>query len=433
MTRLARLTACLCLSFMAGCAAPGPISSPLQAPAISAPLISAPVISATTRPVILISLDGFRADYLDRGLTPNIAALAAIGVRATAMRPVFPSVTFPNHYSLVTGLYPDRHGIVNNTMEDPAIPGVRFSLSNHDALADERWWDEATPLWITAERQGLGAATMFWPGSDSIIHGYRPNYWQAYDKTVPAETRVDTVLGWLDLPLQKRPSFLTLYMEEVDTAGHEDGPDSEGVGQALRVVDGAIGRLIDGLRMRGLLDSVDLIIVADHGMAATARDRVTFLDDWADAKSFRLISGGPVAGIAPEPGHEAEVARAFLAPHPHVECWRKADIPPRFHYGTNPRVPPIVCLSEIGWQVATHEAAAKQKSFNLGQHGYDPADPAMRALFVAHGPDFRQGLVMTQGFDNIDVYPLMTRLLGLKPEPNDGNPAVLAGILNAGS
>jgi predicted AlkP superfamily pyrophosphatase or phosphodiesterase len=420
MNRLIRVLGWCVFLALAACAGPQP------------PPAQTGKITAVTTPVILISLDGFRADYLDRGLTPNIAALAAAGVRATAMRPAFPSVTFPNHYSIVTGLYPDHHGIVNNTMEDPAIPGVRFTLSNKAAQDDERWWDEATPLWVTAERQGLGAATIFWPGSDRVIHGMRPNYWKAYDKTVPDDARVDTILGWLDLPVQSRPSFLTLYMEDVDTAGHDSGPDSAGVDEALRHVDVAIGRLTDGLRQRGLLDRVNMIIVADHGMAATSPDRVVFLDDWVDAKSFHLISGGAVAGVSPEPAQTAAVERALLAPHDHVQCWRKADIPPRLHYGANPRVPPIVCLAEIGWILTTHADAAKQKTFSLGQHGYDGADPLMRALFVAHGPAFRQGLVVTQGFDNVDVYPLMTNLLGIKPEANDGNLADIAEMLNAG-
>jgi predicted AlkP superfamily pyrophosphatase or phosphodiesterase len=386
-------------------------------------------ISATTAPVILISLDGFRADYLDRGLTPNIAALAASGVRTAGMRPAFPSLTFPNHYTLVTGLYPDHHGMVSNTMEDPAIPGGHFAPS---AQGDERWWDEATPIWISAERQGMGAATMFWPGSDQIIHGMRPNYWKPYDKSVSPDARVDTVLGWLDLPIPVRPSFLTLYLEDVDSAGHASGPDSDGVNDALRRVDAAIGRLADGLRQRGILDKVNLIIVADHGMAATSPDRVDFLDDWADAKFFRLISGGAVAGVSPQPGHTAEVERALLAPHDHAKCWRKAELPPHLHYGHNPRVPPIVCLAEIGWIVATHQDAAEHKGFALGQHGYDGAEPAMRALFVAHGPAFRAGLAITEPFDNVDVYPIMTHLLGIAPEPNDGNLADVAEMLNAG-
>jgi predicted AlkP superfamily pyrophosphatase or phosphodiesterase len=378
--------------------------------------------------VILISIDGFRADYLDRGLTPNIAALAAQGVRAQAMRPSFPSVTFPNHYTLVTGLYPDHHGVVNNTMEDPATPGKVFNTGDSH---DERWWDEATPIWITAQRQGLRAATMFWPGSDIAIHGTLPERWMPFDKSVTAEKRTDTVLAWLDLPPDQRPAFTTLYFEEVDSAGHVGGPDSDGVNKALQHVDGAIGRLVDGLKQRGLFDRVNLIIVADHGMEANSPQRVIYLDDLVDPKTVHVEVSGLVTGLHAEPGHEAEVEKALLKPHDHMQCWRKADIPTRLHYGTNPRVPAIVCLAEPGWAIWTHDFIASLKGgFVYGMHGYDPADPQMGALFVAEGPAFRQGMVHPV-FDNVDVYLLLTHLLAIKPEPNDGKFGEVADMLRS--
>jgi predicted AlkP superfamily pyrophosphatase or phosphodiesterase len=391
-----------------------------------------PVQAGSRPPVILVSLDGFRQDYLDRGLSPNLGQLAATGARATAMRPAFPSLTFPNHYTLVTGLYPDHHGMVNNTMEDPAIPGERFTLADAAAQADERWWDEATPLWVTAGRQGPRTATMFWPGSDQTIQGARPTYWKKYDKGLPIDQRVDTVLGWLDLPPAERPQFLTLYMEPVDTAGHAFGPDSAGVNAAIGAVDSAIGRLVGGLSARGLLDRVNLVIVADHGMAATSPDRVIDLDDVVDATAFHLVVGGAVAGLSPEPGRDADLARLVSAPHAHFQCWRRADIPARLHYGANPRVPPIVCLAETGWLITTRQEAARHSGFPLGQHGYDGADPSMAALFIAHGPAFREGTVITRGFDNVDIYPLLADLLGVRPEPNDGKLSEISGILKPG-
>ena len=366
-------------------------------------------------PLILISIDGFRADYLDRGLSPTLSALAQDGVRAEAMRPSFPSLTFPNHYTLVTGLRPDEHGIVNNTMEDPAIPGTTFTLANHAATGDERWWDDATPIWVTAERQGVRAGTMFWPGSDAAIHGVRPSLWKPYDKAFPAEARVDTVLSWLDLPEGQRPRFLTLYFEEVDTQGHAHGPDSSEVNTAIADVDGAIVRLVAGLKARGLFERANLVIVADHGMAAVPSGQAVYLDDLATAGSFRLVSGGAVAGVEPMAGREEE-AQALLGAHPHVDCWRKSQIPARLHYGAHRRVPSIVCLAQDGWALTVHTSRGHAPA---GQHGYDPADPHMAALFVAHGPAFARGVTL-HPFDNVDVYPLMTTVLGVKPEPNDG-------------
>jgi len=380
------------------------------------------------RTTILVSLDGFRADYFDRGLTPTLKALADHGVRAKAMHPSFPSLTFPNHYTLVTGLRPDEHGIVSNTMEDRRIPGVTFKLSAREAVTDRRWWDESEPLWVSARKQGIHASTMFWPGSEAPIQGLYADDWKPYLKSMPAEERVDTVLGFLDRPKAKRPRFVTLYFEKVDVAGHDTGPESPEVNHAIEGVDAALARLVDGLKARGLYDKVDVIVVSDHGMAFTPADHRIFLDDWISPDLVRPISMETIAGMEAKPGHEAEVQKAVVGAHPHITCYNKADLPKRLHYGHNPRVAPIVCIPEAGWQLTTREAMAKRKHVSLGEHGYDPASPTMDALFVAHGPDFREGVVL-EPFDNVDVYSLLARLTGIRPHRNDGNLADLRPAL----
>jgi predicted AlkP superfamily pyrophosphatase or phosphodiesterase len=379
--------------------------------------------------VILVSIDGFRADYLERGLTPNIAALAAAGARAQSMRPAFPTITFPNHTTLVTGLYPDHHGIVNNTMEDAAMPGVKFTTTTaHDA----RWWDGETPIWVTAQRQGLHSASEFWPGSDIPNHGILPDHVLPFDEKVPPDQRTDTVLGWMDLPPDQRPEFIMLYFDQVDGAGHAAGPDSDKVNQALRSVDQAIGRLVAGLCQRALFDRANLIILADHGMEANSPERVVYLDDIVDPKTVHVEATGVITGLRAEPGHEAAVEQALLKPHAHMQCWRKADFPPRLHYGTNPRVPALLCLAEPGWAIWTHAFIAGLKGgFVYGMHGYDPADPLMGALFVAEGPAFKQGAVHAS-FDNVDVYSLLTHLLAMSAEPNDGKFSDIADMLKSG-
>lgn len=387
-------------------------------------------------PLILISLDGFRADYLDRGRTPVLSGLASSGVRADAMRPAFPSVTEPNHYTLVTGLYPDHHGIVSNVMEDPRLaPDGTFNHTDHRSIADERWWDAATPLWVAAERRGIRSAAMFWPGSDVAIHGVRPSLWKPFDASVPPERRVDGVLAWLDLPESRRPDFILLYFEQTDEAGHAAGPESKAVDTALRQVDGALARLLDGLRQRHLSERVNLVIVSDHGMAATALDRTIFLDDLVDPADVHVLSLGAVTELRPLAGREEKVAARLRGQHSaHVACWSRADIPAGLHYGGNPRVSPFVCLAETGWLVTTRQAVSAArgtgKSFPAGAHGYDPDDPAMAALFVAHGPAFLSG-VRQPAFDNVDLYDLLCRLLAVPPEPNDGNEARLLGVLKA--
>jgi predicted AlkP superfamily pyrophosphatase or phosphodiesterase len=396
---------------------------PLAALLFLAALV-APAAAAPARPVtILISIDAFRADYLDRGVTPNLLALATDGARA-AMRPSFPSKTFPNHYALVTGLRPDRNGIVANNMVDDTIPGVKFSMGNAAAVTDGRWWGEAEPIWVTAERAGIVTGTMFWPGSEAEIRGVRPHYTAHFDLAMPSDARVDKLLSWFDAPPAERPRLATLYFNIVDDAGHHFGPDSPQVNAAAATVDAAIGRLEAGLKARGIV--ANLIVVADHGMAATSEDRRVFIDDLVGKDAYHALDLGPIGTIYPNPGHEAEVAKALVGAHPHLDCWLRADIPARFHYGHNPRVAPIFCLPQTGWELTTHDAHPKDP--NLGDHGYDNASPEMAAVFVATGPAFRHG-VKLPSFDNVDVYPLLARLVGVKPQPNDGRLADLTPAL----
>jgi predicted AlkP superfamily pyrophosphatase or phosphodiesterase len=376
--------------------------------------------------LILISIDGYRADYLDRGHSPVLAELAADGVRAKGLRPVFPSLTFPNHYTIVTGLYPDEHGIVNNTMHDPVLGN--FSPPNRAANTDGRWWDQAEPIWVTAQKQGRRTASVYWPGTQAQIHGVRPTYWQLFDPSVPPDARVDQVLAWLDLPIDQRPTFVSLYFENADVAGHSYGPDSLQVDEALVTLDAALGRLVAGLRERNQYDSTNLVILSDHGMSASSPERMVLLDQIVNPGHIELVSALVNAGIDPKPGYAAEVEQALLAPHPHLQCWKKEHLPKKFHYGKNKRIPAIQCVAEDGWMVSTAAVESKRTQPLLGEHGYDNDGPKMRALFVAHGPSFKQHLTVPV-FDNINVYLLLAKLMGLQPLHNEGNPAVGAGML----
>lgn len=379
-------------------------------------------------PLILVSIDGYRADYITRGLSPNLAALAADGVHAQSMRSSFPTLTFPNHYSIVTGLYPDHHGIVNNRFIDP-LSGKKFVYNDPSTTADPAWWG-GEPLWVSAERQGKHAATMFWPGSDVAIAGVHPEHWSRFDGQLAPSARVDQALAWLDLPPSARPDFLTLYFEQLDHAGHDFGPDSAEVNAALSEVDVALGRLVSGLRERGLLAKANLVIVSDHGITATSDKRVVVIDSVVDIRSVDVINAGVLAGLAAKPGREAEVEHALLAPHEHMHCWKKSEVPARLHYGSNARIPPYLCLADDGWLIDTREFLDRPKHHvSRGEHGYDNDDPNMRALFVAHGPAFRRRLEIPQ-FDNVDLYPLLAKLLGITPAPNDGDPRTLAPVVS---
>ena len=379
------------------------------------PRLAAPAVPARAPVTILVSIDGFRADYLARGVTPNLAALAATGVHA-AMRPAFPSLTFPNHTALVTGLVPDRNGIVGNVMTDARRPGVRFTLADTKQSLDPFWWDEAEPIWITAERQGVRTATMFWPGSEVAHGGTRAADWQRYDEHVDNAQRVRAVIDWLRRPAATRPRFVTLYFDSVDHAGHEFGPDAAETTAAVAEADARIGDLRRDLA--GLGQPADLVIVADHGMAATSKERVVRLDRLIDLHDVEIVGDGPSAGVAPIAEATPRVEAALLRPQPHMTCWRKADIPPRFDYGRNPRVPPIVCLAETGWSILMRD-----RDVPKGSHGFDNAAPAMRAVFIASGPGIAPRVALPD-FDNVAVYPLLARLIGIVPCTNQGGDAL---------
>ncbi len=403
---------------MAGCVTRATIE-PVAAPSASVP--------ATRPSVLLVSLDGFRADYLELGITPNLARIAREGVRAAWMNPSYPTLTFPNHYSIVTGLRPDHHGIVHNTMRDAALGG--FKLSNRDAVGDGRWWG-GEPIWVGAEKAGLPSAAMYWPGSEAAIGGVRPTRWNQYidGETLPYDVRVDTVLGWLSEPEATRPRIATLYFEAVDHGAHAHGPDSPQAHAAVREVDAAIGRLLRGLDARGLRDRVNLIVVSDHGMATVPHGQLVAVEDVVSWQEATVVTIGQVIGIAPNPGFERQVERRLLGAHEQYDCWRKGELPARWHYGTHPRIPPIVCQMREGWDMLPREIVARRPAHDRGSHGFDPALPSMRALFVARGPAFKAGTVI-EPFDNVDVYPLLARLLGIEPAPHDGDIAPLLPAL----
>lgn len=379
------------------------------------------------RPVtILVSIDGFRTDYLDRGITPNLSALAAQGATGP-MRPSFPTKTFPNHYTVVTGMRPDRNGISGNNMIDPRRPGQMFSLGDSRQALDPFWWSEAEPIWITAERAGIRTATMFWPGSEVPFEGTRPSDWLRFDQNISNAQRVRTVIDWLRRPEAIRPALVTLYFDTVDTAGHRFGPDSEQVNAAIADVDARIGDLVKEIGELG--QAANFVILADHGMRQTDGSRVIQLDDFIDRESYIAVEVGPYAAIEPITGTDSRVADALLVPHDHMDCARKEDLPERLHYGTNPRVAAIVCIAENGWTIL---AGPPRYPVEGGAHGYDNADPEMLALFIASGPAFATGVKLPV-FDNVDVAPLLREVLDLPQDPNlDGTLAPVQPALAGG-
>lgn len=383
------------------------------APPNTTPVAATVVAPAPAPTVILVSVDGLRATTIGSGLMPAVDAIAAFGVHAAWLTPSYPTQTFPNHYTLVTGLRPDHHGIVHNQMRD-AVLGT--FVSKGPSARDGRWWG-GEPIWATLQKQGGIAATMFWPGSEAQIAGQRPRYYMRYDKQMAANDRVDQVLAWLDLPAAERPRLVTLYFENYDVAAHATGTDSDASIDALKTVDAAIARLREGLHNRELDASTDLIVVSDHGMITVRGQDVRYLDDLVPANTFEVVHVGPLAGLNPKPGHVQQVEKALVGRHDRYECWRKQDLPARWQYGHNSRVPAILCQADPGWRVLIR--SMPESAERRGEHSYAPEAPVMRATFVATGPDFINGTQLP-AFANVDVYPLLARLLHITPAANDG-------------
>jgi len=382
----------------------------------------APAPQPRSRTVVVLGFDGFARRYLDSDSAPALHALARTGVTTTrGMIPSFPTVTFSNFYALATGLYPDHSGIVNNRFYDPAYDS---EFVYKDPIAREAHWWGGEPIWLTAEKQGTRSATMFWVGSDAPIDGMHPSRWHSYDRTIAFSARVDTLLAWLDLPAAQRPRLLMSYFEEPDMQGHRHGPDAAETREAVLRVDSALARLVRGLESRKLYDSVDILVVADHGMSAISPERVVYLDDAVDSAAVNVVNLTHNLMIGARDG-DTDALLARLEKLPHLTAWKKQDVPARLHYGTNPRITPIVGVLDDGWMLEWRHAKPYGDG---GEHGYDNAVPNMRALFVAHGPDFRPGSEIAE-FPNVDVYDLLARLIGIDPVPNDGTLAPFLPVL----
>jgi predicted AlkP superfamily pyrophosphatase or phosphodiesterase len=411
----------------------GQASTPVTSPPIS------PVITVDHGPndpkqrskpyVILVSLDGFRYDYAKKYHADHLLALAAQGASAPeGMLPAYPSITFPNHYSIVTGLYPGHHGILFNSFYDP---GRKEVYSYHDAksMADGSWYG-GTPLWVLAEEQGMRSASFFWVGSEAEIHGVRPSYYLKFDGSFPNGKRVDQVLAWLHLPVEVRPHLITLYFSDTDTAGHQYGPDSPAVADAVRELDGEIGKLVEGIKESKL--AVDLIVLADHGMAKVEGPPI-----YLDNNGLDLASFSPIIGSLLYPKSEDDAQKAYetlRGKSDKFEVYRRAQVPAAFHFDNNPRAGDPVVIATGPYFVLAGGDSGITEHPPVGMHGYDATKmPEMKAIFIAAGPDIRRGVAL-KPFENVDVYPLVAKILrlditDLKTGPIDGKLSVLEGIL----
>lgn len=356
---------------------------------------------------IIISLDGFRADFLQRGLTPRLNAFIREGVSPLYMLPSFPSVTFPNHYTLATGLYPESHGIVGNTFWDPTLK-AEFYYTDPERSLDPKWW-MGEPFWVTAEKQGIRTAIHMWPGSEAHILGTEPSFVDKYNGKEKLPDKVKRILEFLDKPgredpnadvAEMRPQIIAAYVPNVDSDGHKYGPNSTEIRGTIKKADDMLDQLFKGLEERNLTQIVNVIVVSDHGMATTDTSRAIQLEDLVDLSKIEYMDGWPLIGLRPKNLTELEAIHAGLVEkaqsNPNIEVYlRDVDMPGRYHFSNNERIAPLWIVPKTGWALVQKEemdvkaAKAKGEVYHpRGLHGYDHEHPLMRAIFVARGPAF---------------------------------------------
>ncbi|XP_067111326.1 venom phosphodiesterase 1 [Osmerus mordax] len=374
------------------------------------------------QPLLLVSLDGLRAEYLQtwHSLIPVLNKLKTCGTSTPFMQAVFPSKTFPNHYTIATGLYSESHGLVDNSMYDPVFDSS-FSLSNQEK--DNPRWYQGQPVWLTAKYQGRGSGTYFWPGSDVKVNGSFPDIYVPYNGKIPFEERVFTLLKWLQLPDNERPDFFTLYLEEPDKSGHSFGPVSGGLIEAIQGVDQIIGQLMNGLKQINLHQCLNIIIVADHGMEAMSCDRKEVLQDLVGNVGHLYVAEGPFGRIRARDKTQTLDSEGLVAnmtckkPDQKIKAYLKSHLPKRFHYANNRRIEDVTVLVTPQWLL--ERTPGSLKFCSGGNHGWDNDVDSMHAMFLSYGPKFLSKTEV-QPFSNIELYNLMCDVLEISPYQNNG-------------
>jgi predicted AlkP superfamily pyrophosphatase or phosphodiesterase len=390
---------------------------------------------------IMISLDGFRADFLNRGITPRLNAFIKEGISPPYMNPSFPSVTFPNHYTIVTGMYPESHGIVGNTFWDEELQ-EEFFYTNPNAM-QPKWWAKGgvEPLWVHAEKAGIRTGIHMWPGSEAHIGGIEPAFLDQYNGKEALKNKVSRVLEMLDKPgiesnaelIDMRPQLALVYVPNVDGDGHSFGPNSTEIDDTIKSVDDMLDGIFKGIEERNLTNIVNIVIVSDHGMATTDLSRLIQLEDLVDPNLIEHTDGWPLYGLRPK---KPELVRqiyhglsVLAAKSENFDVYlRDTNMPERYHFSKNERIAPLWIVPKVGWAIVTKQefdiVDAKAKGLQYhprGLHGYDHEHPLMRAIFIARGPAFPHAPnSRMEPFQNIEIYNIICDSLGLEPSPNNG-------------
>ncbi len=374
--------------------------------------LALPVFLYSQQPyTILISFDGFRHDYMDRGITPNLWKIANNGVKASSLRPVYPSKTFPNHISIITGMYPENHGIIANTFYDPFTKET-YKINDSVQVKNARWY-KGEAFWETAQRNGIIAASFFWPGSEVELDYRRPKYYKTYDHDFSYKGRVDGVISWLQLPYTERPKFLTVYFDATDSYAHNYGPDSDSTNYAIALLDSMAGYLTSQLAQINLLDSTNLIFVSDHGM--TNMDTTKYIDVEAilGDEKVEMWNWGTYCLIQPNKNRINEAYNRLKANENHYKVYKKSEVPDFYHFTNNPMFSDLILITDLGWEAGNTKGRKNFVRWNAkGNHGYEKDVMDMHGYFVAMGPSFKKNF-RTGTLWNIDIYPLLCEIYNI--------------------
>jgi len=366
--------------------------------------------------VLLISMDGFRYDYLNKANTPNFDNLLQGGVTSKALVPVFTSKTFPNHYSIATGMYAENHGLIANTFYATDI-GKPYAIRDRNAVENGQFYG-GEPIWVTAERQGVRTASYFWVGTEASINGIQPSYWKKYDQKVSFQSRIDSVISWFSYPIKQRPRLSLLYFHEPDWTGHEYGPNSQETILQIERMDNVLGDIISKTNKLSIASKLNIIIVSDHGMTEVFPEKTIDLSSYTDLSALDVTGAGPTVFISSKSKKLLKKTYKELKNINNANIYLKNKIPKQFHYRKHIRIPDILIVADEGWSLMP----LGHGSYNpKGSHGYDNTLDNMKAIFIANGPSFKSGYKRDE-FENIHIYPLIAHILGIDPyEKIDGD------------
>jgi len=364
---------------------------------------------------VVLSLDGFRWDYPSKVSTPELNRIAAEGVKAVSLIPSFPSKTFPNHYTIATGLVPDHHGLVNNSFYDTLLK-KEYAIGNNEARFNPAFYG-GEPVWITARNQGVVTASYYWVGSDVKILGQQPDYWKPYNEAISFSQRIDTIIQWLTLPVEQRPRLVMAYYHEPDGVGHDFGPEDPRTLQMVHDLDSLTGVFYNRIRHLPDGESINFIVLSDHGMGTISSERnIAIRDIIPESWPVKIEGGNPNFNLYAEDAW-IDSAYSALKKTPGIKVWKPGEVPAYLNYGTNPRVGNIIVVADSAWGVTLNHP---KSVYSGGTHGYETRNSDIHAIFYASGPAFRVGYIHPS-FQNIHIYPLLTHLLGIIPSKNDGD------------